>query len=156
MRTIQQFKKDFPGLSPQRRTTAYHLLEVVGVSEELESPSRQSSCDTEAILDQILSNIQENGNYIPWASQIWRQLNAITAHSGSGHKFVCLWNTWPWGLERPARRRSWGLSVNGQKLSHEKRLDRSIKIVFRQSINGRNANRVEAESDFLRLLCRQL
>jgi hypothetical protein len=58
MRTIQQFKKDFPELSPQRLTTAYHLLEVVGVSEELQSPSR-------AILDQILSNIQENGNYIP-------------------------------------------------------------------------------------------
>ena len=58
MRTIQQFKEDFPELSPQRLTTAYHLLEVLGVSEELQSPSR-------AILDQILSNIQENGNYIP-------------------------------------------------------------------------------------------
>ena len=58
MRTISQFKEDFPELSPQRLTTAYHLLEVVGVSEELQSPSR-------AILDQILSNIQENGNYIP-------------------------------------------------------------------------------------------
>ena len=32
--------------------------------------------------------------------------------------------------------------MNGQKLSHEKRLDRAIKIVFRQSINGRDANRV--------------
>jgi hypothetical protein len=32
--------------------------------------------------------------------------------------------------------------VNGQKISHEKRLDRSIKIVFRQSTNGRDANRV--------------
>jgi len=41
------------------------LLEVVGVSEELESPSRQSSCDTGAILSQIIGNIQENGNYIP-------------------------------------------------------------------------------------------
>lgn len=58
MRTISQFKEDFPELSPQRLTTAYHLLEVLGVSEELQSPSR-------AILDQILSNIQENGNYIP-------------------------------------------------------------------------------------------
>jgi hypothetical protein len=65
MRTIQQFKKDFPELSPQRLTTAYHLLEVVGVSEELQSPSRQSSCDSRAILDQIIGNIQENGNYIP-------------------------------------------------------------------------------------------
>jgi hypothetical protein len=58
MRTISQFTEDFPELSPQRLTTAYHLLEVVGVSEELQSPSR-------AILDQILGNIQENGNYIP-------------------------------------------------------------------------------------------
>jgi hypothetical protein len=65
MRTIQQFKKDFPELSPQRLTTAYHLLEVVGVAAELQSPSRQSSCDTGAILDQIIGNIQENGNYIP-------------------------------------------------------------------------------------------
>ena len=65
MRTIQQFKKDFPELSPQRLTTAYHLLEVVGVSEELQSPSRGNSVDSRAILDQILSNIQENGNYIP-------------------------------------------------------------------------------------------
>jgi len=65
MRTIQQFKEDFPGLSPQRLSTAYHLLEVVGVSEELESPSRGNSVDSRAILEQILSNIQENGNYIP-------------------------------------------------------------------------------------------
>ena len=65
MRTIQQFKKDFPELSPQRLTTAYHLLEVVGVSEELQSPSRGNSVDSRAILDQILGNIQENGNYIP-------------------------------------------------------------------------------------------
>ena len=65
MRTIQQFKKDFPDLSPQRLSTAYHLLEVVGVSEELESPSRQSSCDTEAILEQIINNIDEQGNYLP-------------------------------------------------------------------------------------------
>ena len=65
MRTTQQFKKDFPDLSPQRRTTAYHLLEVVGVSEELERLSRGNSVDSRAILDQILSNIQENGNYIP-------------------------------------------------------------------------------------------
>jgi hypothetical protein len=65
MRTISQFKKDFPELSPQRLTTAYHLLEVVGVSEELQSPSRGNSVDSRAILDQILSNIQENGNYIP-------------------------------------------------------------------------------------------
>lgn len=65
MRTISQFKEDFPELSPQRLTTAYHLLEVVGVSEELQSPSGQSSCDSRAILEQILSNIQENGNYIP-------------------------------------------------------------------------------------------
>jgi hypothetical protein len=65
MRTIQQFKKDFPELSPQRLTTAYHLLEVVGVSEELQSPSRGNSVDSRAILDQILGNIQENGNYLP-------------------------------------------------------------------------------------------
>jgi hypothetical protein len=65
MRTIQQFKKDFPELSPQRLTTAYHLLEVVGVSEELQSPSRGNSVDSRAILDQIIGNIQENGNYIP-------------------------------------------------------------------------------------------
>ena len=65
MRTIQQFKKDFPKLSPQRLTTAYHLLEVVGVSEELQSPSRGNSVDSRAILDQIIGNIQENGNYIP-------------------------------------------------------------------------------------------
>ena len=65
MRTTQQFKKDFPDLSPQRRTTAYHLLEVVGVAEELERLSRGNSVDSRAILDQILSNIQENGNYIP-------------------------------------------------------------------------------------------
>jgi len=65
MRTTQQFKKDFPDLSPQRRTTAYHLLEVVGVSEELERLSRGNSVDSRAILEQILSNIQENGNYIP-------------------------------------------------------------------------------------------
>jgi hypothetical protein len=43
MRTTSQFKKDFPELSPQRLTTAYHLLEVVGVSEELQSPSRGNS-----------------------------------------------------------------------------------------------------------------
>jgi hypothetical protein len=65
MRTISQFKKDFPELSPQRLTTAYHLLEVVGVSEELQSPSRGNSVDSRAILDQIIGNIQENGNYIP-------------------------------------------------------------------------------------------
>jgi hypothetical protein len=65
MRTTSQFKKDFPELSPQRLTTAYHLLEVVGVAEELQSPSRGNSVDSRAILDQILSNIQENGNYIP-------------------------------------------------------------------------------------------
>jgi hypothetical protein len=65
MRTIQQFKRDFPELSPQRLTTAYHLLEVVGVSEELQSPSRQSSCDTGAILSQIINNIDEQGNYLP-------------------------------------------------------------------------------------------
>jgi hypothetical protein len=65
MRTIQQFKKDFPELSPQRLTTAYHLLEVVGVSEEPQSPSRGNSVDSRAILDQILGNIQENGNYLP-------------------------------------------------------------------------------------------
>ena len=65
MRTIQQFKKDFPELSPQRLTTAYHLLEVVGVSEELQSPYRGNSVDSRAILDQIIGNIQENGNYIP-------------------------------------------------------------------------------------------
>jgi len=65
MRTIQQFKKDFPELSPQRRTTAYHLLEVVGVAEELERLSRGNSVDSRAIVEQILSNIQENGNYIP-------------------------------------------------------------------------------------------
>ena len=65
MRTISQFKADFPELSPQRLTTAYHLLEVVGVSEELQSPSRGNSVDSRAILDQILGNIQENGNYLP-------------------------------------------------------------------------------------------
>jgi hypothetical protein len=65
MRSKQQFEKDFPSLSPQRRTTAYHLLEVVGVSEELQSPSRGNSVDSRAILEQILSNIQDNGNYIP-------------------------------------------------------------------------------------------
>jgi hypothetical protein len=65
MRTTQQFKKDFPDLSPQRRTTAYHLLEVVGVSEELERLSRGNSVDSRAIVEQILSDIQENGNYIP-------------------------------------------------------------------------------------------
>jgi hypothetical protein len=65
MRTIQQFKKDFPNLSPQRLSTAYHLLEVVGVSEELERLSRGNSVDSRAIVEQILSNIQENGNYIP-------------------------------------------------------------------------------------------
>ena len=65
MRTIQQFKKDFPDLSPQRLSTAYHLLEVVGVSEELERLSRGNSVDSRAIVEQILSNIQENGNYIP-------------------------------------------------------------------------------------------
>ena len=64
MRTIQQFKKDFPDLSPQRLSTAYHLLEVVGVSEELQSPCRQSSCDTEAILEQIINNIDEQGNWV--------------------------------------------------------------------------------------------
>ena len=65
MRSKQQFEKDFPGLSPQRLSTAYHLLEVVGVSEELQSPSRGNSVDSRAIIEQILSNIQENGNYIP-------------------------------------------------------------------------------------------
>ena len=65
MKTIQQFEKDFPELSPQRRTTAYHLLEVVGVSEELERLSRGNSVDSRAIVEQILSDIQENGNYIP-------------------------------------------------------------------------------------------
>jgi hypothetical protein len=66
MRTIQKFKKDFPDLSPQRLSTAYHLLEVVGVSEELQSLSRGNSVDSRAILEQILSNIQESGgNYIP-------------------------------------------------------------------------------------------
>ena len=65
MRTISQFKADFPELSPQRLTTAYHLLEVLGVSEELQSPSRGNSVDSRAILDQIIGNIQENGNYIP-------------------------------------------------------------------------------------------
>jgi hypothetical protein len=65
MRTISQFKADFPELSPQRLTTAYHLLEVVGVSEELQSPSRGNSVDSRAILDQIIGNIQENGNYLP-------------------------------------------------------------------------------------------
>ena len=65
MRTIQQFKEDFPELSPQRLTTAYHLLEVVGVAEELERLSRGNSVDSRAILEQILSDIQENGNYIP-------------------------------------------------------------------------------------------
>ena len=65
MRTISQFKEDFPELSPQRLTTAYHLLEVLGVSEELQSPSRGNSVDYRAILDQIIGNIQENGNYIP-------------------------------------------------------------------------------------------
>ena len=65
MRTISQFKADFPELNPQRLTTAYHLLEVLGVSEELQSPSRGNSVDSRAILDQIIGNIQENGNYIP-------------------------------------------------------------------------------------------
>ena len=65
MRTKQQFEKDFPGLSPQRLSTAYHLLEVLGVSEELQSPPGASSCDTEAILEQILNNIDEQGNYLP-------------------------------------------------------------------------------------------
>jgi len=65
MRTIQQFKQDFPELSSQGLSTAYHLLEVVGVSEELQSPSRGNSVDSRAILEQILSNIQENGNYLP-------------------------------------------------------------------------------------------
>jgi len=65
MRTIQQFKKDFPNLSPQRLSTAYHLLEVVGVSEELERLSRGNSVDSRAILEQILSNIQEDGCYLP-------------------------------------------------------------------------------------------
>ena len=65
MRTVSQFKNDFPELSPQRLTTAYHLLEVVGVSEELQSPSRGNSVDSRAIVEQILSNIQENGNYLP-------------------------------------------------------------------------------------------
>jgi len=63
MKSINKFKKDFPNLSPQRLSTAYHLLEVVGVSEELESPSGQSSCDTE--LSQIINNIDEQGNYRP-------------------------------------------------------------------------------------------
>jgi len=65
MRTISQFKEDFPELSPQRLNTAYHLLEVVGVSEELQSPSRGNSVDSRAIIDQIIDNIQENGNYLP-------------------------------------------------------------------------------------------
>jgi len=65
MRTKQQFEKDFPGLSPQRLSTAYHLLEVLGVSEELQSPPGASSCDTEAILEQIINNIDEQGNYLP-------------------------------------------------------------------------------------------
>ena len=65
MRTISQFKADFPELSPQRLTTAYHLLEVVGVSEDLQSPARGNSVDSRAILDRIIGNIQENGNYIP-------------------------------------------------------------------------------------------
>jgi len=65
MRSKQQFEKDFPGLSPQRLSTAYHLLEVVGVAEELERLSRGNSVDSRAIVEQILSNIQENGNYIP-------------------------------------------------------------------------------------------
>jgi len=41
MRSKQQFEKDFSGLSPQRLSTAYHLLEVVGVSEELENKSKK-------------------------------------------------------------------------------------------------------------------
>jgi hypothetical protein len=65
MRSKQQFEKDFPNLSPQRLSTAYHLLEVVGVAEELERLSRGNSVDSRAIIEQILSNIQENGNYIP-------------------------------------------------------------------------------------------
>ena len=65
MRTKQQFEKDFPGLSPQRLSTAYHLLEVLGVSEELQSPPGASSCDTEVILEQIINNIDEQGNYRP-------------------------------------------------------------------------------------------
>ena len=66
MRTIQQFKKDFPDLSPQRLSTAYHLLEVVGVSEELERLSRGNSVDSRAIIEQIINNIDEqSGNYLP-------------------------------------------------------------------------------------------
>jgi hypothetical protein len=61
MRTTSQFKKDFPELSPQRLTTAYHLLEVVGVSEELQSPSRQSSCDTGAILSKSSATYRKTG-----------------------------------------------------------------------------------------------
>ena len=65
MKSINKFKEEFPDLSPQRLRTAYHLLEVVGVSEELQSPSRGNSVDSRAILEQIINNIQENGNYIP-------------------------------------------------------------------------------------------
>ena len=65
MRTIQQFKQEFPELSSQRLSTAYHLLEVVGVSEELQSPSMGNSVDSRAILDQIIDNIDEQGNYLP-------------------------------------------------------------------------------------------
>jgi len=66
MRTKQQFEKDFPGLSPQRLSTAYHLLEVLGVSEELERLSRGNSVDSRAILEQIINNIDEqSGNYLP-------------------------------------------------------------------------------------------
>lgn len=65
MKSINKFKEDFPDLSPQRLSTAYHLLEVLGVSEELKSPSRGNSVDSRAILEQILSNIQENGNFLP-------------------------------------------------------------------------------------------
>jgi len=38
---------------------------VLGVSEELQSPPGASSCDTEAILEQIISNIDEQGNWLP-------------------------------------------------------------------------------------------
>ena len=66
MRTIEQFKQEFPDLSPQRLSTAYHLLEVVGVSEELQRPSRGNSVDSRAILEQIINNIDEqSGNYLP-------------------------------------------------------------------------------------------
>ena len=65
MRSISKFKEEFPDLSPQRLSTAYHLLEVVGVSEELQSPSRGNSVDSRAILEQIIDNIDEQGNYLP-------------------------------------------------------------------------------------------